>query len=131
MVDIALITTNWSEERFNLLKNTVNSIDRFVVKNKVMSIDLLEEGQLSLNQFDIFKEKGWQIVSDVGGSGSGMILNQIRALKHCESDWVLAVEDDVLIHGIPDIQLLEKHKIDWLCYNCHINNDIKVILYIS
>jgi len=90
---------------------------------KIMSVDMLPNGALGREDFSIFAKNGWEVYFGEGGGRSGMVNNQLRGIKHATAEWLLLCEDDAPLLLFPDISTLEEGEINWLCYNCHLNDE--------
>jgi hypothetical protein len=104
-VSCFIIGTTLPNRQENMI-NTMKSIDKenFLFKTKILSLDDFGEGlskevesYVSLNEWKLIIEKR-----------EGMVKNQIRALQHIDTEWVLYCEDDVIIEKIPKVEQINK-----------------------
>lgn len=129
-IDCCMITTNL-QSRLSLMQNTVNSLkkneDRF--GQKIMSIDVFSEGEMSLDWFKQFQVAGWKVLHKNVAARSSMVLNQRNAIRRATAEIVLYTEDDILINRLPKLTTIQKlfnenivngKRAGFICFNNHV-----------
>ncbi len=125
LLDVIVITTNWSEYRFLKTREVVEGIDslNLPANKKILSVDILPEGTIDV---DRFVRNGWSVVSGPCAGRRGMVENQLRGLSHSEAEFVFMCEDDAPIIDFPPLEFLQEmfaHGVDWINFNAHLHDE--------
>ena len=123
-----LVITTTIKSRFNLLSNTIDSIERAgkgILDQKILSIDIVEGHPFQKKNFERFEKLGWFLVTGACLGKRGMANNMLRGLNNVDGDFVLYCEDDVVLHRIPTREHIEdffgEGKMGAIVYNTHAN----------
>ena len=125
-----MITTNL-ESRVPLMLNAVKSLKNHedVLGQKIMSVDMFPQGELTLNWYRQFESDGWNVLSKKVNTSGSMILNQRNVISAATSEVVLYMEDDILVNQLPSLRTIQKlfteklvngKKTGFICFNNHV-----------
>lgn len=126
-----LVITTTISSRFDLLSNTIDSIEEHgagILDQKVLSIDIVEGHPYNKEDFYVYEDLGWFLVIGACSGRRGMANNILRGLANIDGDILFYCEDDVIINKIPSRETLELLFLDFnnplgcIVYNTHAHN---------
>jgi hypothetical protein len=131
-VDIGclVITTNLPHrlQRTVALLESIENADRYLLDNKVLSIDLQPDIEGCEDQLrSMFEPKGWLVVQAPCTGERAMLNNIQRGLMHITEDTLLYCEDHIIIDRLPSKnslwQFMDLEEIGWINFNTHIHQE--------
>ena len=129
-----LVITTTIKERFHLLCNAIDSIERCndesVLDQKVLSIDIVEGQPYRRRDFEKFEKMGWHLAKGPCSGSHGMANNMHRGLAYIDGDILFYCEDDVIIQKIPtrknlDLMFYNTRPFGAIVYNTHADNTLE------
>lgn len=129
-VGCLVITTNLPHrlERTTALLNSIEVSNRFLLDQKVLSIDLqpgIEGCEAHLRK--TYEPLGWEVIQAECTGHRAMLYNIMRGLSVLKTELLFYCEDHILVERLPTkddlYYVMDREDVTWINFNTHIHQE--------